>query len=256
MNISTPALAIYLMADTDTVELARAAVAAGATAIEVGIPYSDPLADGPTIQRAANRSLAAGMTTRKALDVIAGIRSHVDVPIVPMTYASPVMALGEGEFCRAAAAAGADGLIVPDIPSDEAGPLSQACREHGLDLVPLLAPTSSDQRIELACRNAGGFVYLVSVVGHHRSPRTAGRSGRRADPAHPCPYRAAAAGRVWHLHTGPRPGGTGGRGRRSRDRLPCDRRGRAGRRGRIGTRSWPMWHAPSASSNPTPIQTR
>lgn len=165
MNISTPALAIYLMADTDTVELARAAVAAGATAIEVGIPYSDPLADGPTIQRAANRSLAAGMTTRKALDVIAGIRSHVDVPIVPMTYASPVMALGEGEFCRAAAAAGADGLIVPDIPSDEAGPLSQACREHGLDLVPLLAPTSSDQRIELACRNAGGFVYLVSVVG-------------------------------------------------------------------------------------------
>ena len=165
MNISTPALAIYLMADTDTVELARAAVAAGATAIEVGIPYSDPLADGPTIQRAANRSLAAGMTTRKALEVIAEIRADVDVPIVPMTYASPVMALGEAEFCRAAAAAGADGLIVPDIPSDEAGPLSQACREHGLDLVPLLAPTSSDQRIELACRNAGGFVYLVSVVG-------------------------------------------------------------------------------------------
>ena len=105
------------------------------------------------------------MTTRKALDVIAGIRRHVDVPIVPMTYASPVMALGEEEFCRAAAAAGADGLIVPDIPSDEAGPLSKACRDHGLDLVPLLAPTSSDQRIELACRNAGGFVYLVSVVG-------------------------------------------------------------------------------------------
>lgn len=165
MNISTPALVIYLMADTDTVELARAAVAAGATAIEVGIPYSDPLADGPTIQRAANRSLAAGMTTRKALDVIAGIRAHVDVPIVPMTYAGTVMALGEAGFCRAAAAAGADGLIVPDIPSDEAGPLSQACHEHGLDLVPLLAPTSSDERIELACRNAGGFVYLVSVVG-------------------------------------------------------------------------------------------
>jgi tryptophan synthase alpha chain len=165
MKISTPALVIYLMADADTPELVRAAVEGGATAIEIGIPYSDPLADGPTIQRAANRSLAAGMTTRKALEVIREIRSQVDVPLVPMTYASPVMAFGEAEFCRAAAAAGVDGLIVPDIPSDEAGPLLQACRDNGLDLVPLLAPTSSDARIALACEQAGGFVYLVSVVG-------------------------------------------------------------------------------------------
>ena len=128
MKISTPALVIYLMADTDTAELARAAVEGGATALEIGIPYSDPLADGPTIQRAANRSLAAGMTTRKALEVIREIRSQIDVPIVPMTYASPVMAFGEAEFCAAAADAGIDGLIVPDIPSDEAGPLLQACR--------------------------------------------------------------------------------------------------------------------------------
>ncbi len=165
MKISTPALVIYLMADTDTAELARAAVEGGATALEIGIPYSDPLADGPTIQRAANRSLAAGMTTRKALEVIREIRSQIDVPIVPMTYASPVMAFGEAEFCAAAADAGIDGLIVPDIPSDEAGPLLQACHQNGLDLVPLLAPTSSDARIALACSQAGGFVYLVSVVG-------------------------------------------------------------------------------------------
>jgi tryptophan synthase alpha chain len=165
VRIERPALAIYLMAGADTPELAAAAVAGGATAVEIGIPYSDPLADGPTIQRAAQRSLAAGMTARKAIGVTAEVRSRVDVPLVPMTYAAPVMAFGEEAFCAAAADAGADGLIVPDVPADEASTLLRGCRDAGLDLVPLLAPTSTDERIELACASAGGFVYLVSVAG-------------------------------------------------------------------------------------------
>jgi tryptophan synthase alpha chain len=165
MRLEPPVLSIYLMADADTPELAEAAVRGGAGAFEIGIPFSDPLADGPTIQRAAQRSLAGGMTTRRALDVLREVRARVGVPLVPMTYASPVMAFGEQRFCAAAAEAGADGLIVPDVPTDEAGDLLAACRAHGLDLVPLLAPTSTDARIEAACRAAGGFVYLVSVAG-------------------------------------------------------------------------------------------
>jgi tryptophan synthase alpha chain len=165
MRLSVPALVIYLMADTDTVELAEAAVHGGATAIEIGIPFSDPLADGPTVQRAGQRALRNGMTARGALDLIRELRGRVDVPLVPMTYAGPVLAYGERRFCADLAAAGADGMIVPDVPHDEAGDLLDACREHGLDLVPLLAPTSTDERIALACRGAGGFVYLVSVAG-------------------------------------------------------------------------------------------
>ena len=165
MKIETPALVIYLMADHDTVALAKAAVRGGATAIEVGIPFSDPLADGPTVQRAGQRALAGGMTTVGALELLSRLRNEVTVPLVPMTYASPVMAYGEGRFCADAAAAGANGLIVPDLPYDEAGELLEGCRAAGLDLVPLLAPTSTDERIELACGGAGGFVYLVSVAG-------------------------------------------------------------------------------------------
>lgn len=165
MNLRTPALSIYLMADGDTAELAEAAASGGATGFEIGIPFSDPLADGPTIQRAAQRSLAGGMTTARALDVLRSVRERVDVPLVPMTYAGPVMAYGERRFCADAAAAGADGLIVPDVPHDEAEDLLEGCREARIDLVPLLAPTSTDERIRLACDGAGGFVYLVSVAG-------------------------------------------------------------------------------------------
>ncbi|MEP6642044.1 MAG: tryptophan synthase subunit alpha [Gaiellales bacterium] len=165
MRLLPPVVSVYLMADADTAELAAAAVEGGAGLLEIGIPYSDPLADGPTVQRAGQRSLAAGMTTPRALEVLAAVRARVSVPLVPMTYASPVMAYGERRFCADAAAAGADALIVPDVPADEAGELLAGCREHGLDLVPLLAPTSADARIALACAQAGGFVYLVAVAG-------------------------------------------------------------------------------------------
>jgi tryptophan synthase alpha chain len=165
MRLAPPVVSVYLMADADTAGLAEAAVAGGAGLLEIGLPYSDPLADGPTVQRAGQRSLRGGMTTRGALEVVAAVRERVDVPLVPMTYAAPVMAHGEGRFCADAAAAGADGLIVPDVPADESGDLLQACGASGLDLVPLLAPTSADERIALACAQAGGFVYLVSVAG-------------------------------------------------------------------------------------------
>ncbi len=165
MKLAPPVVSIYLMADTDTADLAEAAAGAGAGLFEIGIPYSDPLADGPTVQRAGQRSLARGMTTTRALEVLRALHSRVDVPLVPMTYAAPVMAYGEDRFCAEAAAAGAAGLIVPDVPADEAGDIEAGCRAHGLDLVPLLAPTSADERIALACRQAGGFVYLVSVAG-------------------------------------------------------------------------------------------
>jgi tryptophan synthase alpha chain len=183
MRLSPPVVSVYLMADADTAELAEAAVGAGAGLLEIGIPYSDPLADGPTIQRAGQRSLAGGMTTRRALHVLREVRARVPVPLVPMTYAAPVMAYGERRFCADAAAAGADGVIVPDIPADEAGELEAGCRASGLDLVPLLAPTSADDRIELACAHAGGFVYLVSVAGTtgvraQASDRVAGLAAR------------------------------------------------------------------------------
>jgi tryptophan synthase alpha chain len=165
VKLTPPVVSIYLMADTDTADLAEAAAAAGAGLFEIGIPYSDPLADGPTVQRAGQRSLRGGMTTPRALEVLRDIRARVDVPLVPMTYAAPVMAYGEARFCADAAAAGASGLIVPDVPADEAGDIEAGCRAHGLDLVPLLAPTSADDRIALACKQAGGFIYLVSVAG-------------------------------------------------------------------------------------------
>ena len=165
MRLSTPALAIYLMADDDVVELAEAAVRGGATAIELGIPFSDPLADGPTIQRAGQRALRHGITMSRALSLLSEIRRRVDVPLIPMTYAGPVLAHGERRFCEDAARAGANGVIVPDLPYDEAGELLAGCRSNGLDLIPLLAPTSRENRIAAACAGAGGFVYIVSVAG-------------------------------------------------------------------------------------------
>jgi tryptophan synthase alpha chain len=165
VKLASPALAIYLMADDGVVELAEAAVRGGATAIELGIPFSDPLADGPTIQRAGQRALRHGVTTMRALELLAELRVRVGVPLIPMTYAGPVLAHGEARFCEDAARSGADGLIVPDLPHDEAGDLLEGCRRNGLDLIPLLAPTSRDDRIAAACADAGGFVYLVSVAG-------------------------------------------------------------------------------------------
>jgi tryptophan synthase alpha chain len=165
VNITRPALVIYLMASDEAVTLADAAVRGGATALELGIPYSDPLADGPTIQRAAQRALDAGMTPRKALTILASINERCDVPLVPMTYGAIVEAYGIDAFVRDAAAAGADGLIVADVPPEESDALRTAAGSVAIDLVHLVAPTSAAQRLERAAGASRGFVYLVASVG-------------------------------------------------------------------------------------------
>jgi tryptophan synthase alpha chain len=165
MELRTPALVVYLMAAEGVADLAEAAVRAGATALELGIPYSDPLADGPTIQRAAQASLDAGMTTARALALMAAIDARVDVPIVPMTYGAIVEAYGVERFCVEAAAAGAEGLIVADVPPEESGPLRAAAAANGIDLVHLVAPTSRPERLQAAASASRGFIYLVAAMG-------------------------------------------------------------------------------------------
>lgn len=150
----------------DTLSIVPALEAAGAAAIELGVPYSDPLADGPTIQMASQRALEAGMTMHGCVDVVRKLRqAGVSVPLVLMGYYNPILSYGLETYAKDVAEAGADALIVPDLPPEEAGPLRDALRPHGLALVPLLAPTSTDVRIEHATREAEGFVYCVSVAG-------------------------------------------------------------------------------------------
>ena len=149
-------LAIYLMAGPDAPELAAAAVDGGADLVELGFPFSDPLADGPVIRRAAERALAHGMRTRECLDCLARVRERVDVPLVPMTYASLLEACGAERFAADARAAGATSLIVADLPSDEQ---SELRRVH------LVAPTSTDERVALTAARTDGWLYLVTVAG-------------------------------------------------------------------------------------------
>ena len=149
-------LSIYLMAGRDTPELAAAAVAGGADLLELGFPFSDPLADGPVIRRAAERALAEGMRTSACLECLARTRELVDVPLVPMTYSSLLEAYGYERFAEDARAAGADSLIVADLPADERPELRR---------VQLVAPTSTDERIALAAERTDGWLYLVTLTG-------------------------------------------------------------------------------------------
>lgn len=150
----------------DTLRLVPALIEGGADLIELGVPFSDPLAEGPTIQRSSQHALERGVTPAVCLDVVAGLRARgVEAPIVLMGYYNPLLSYGLEEFCRDAAAAGADGIIAVDLPPEESHPLRDACRRRGLDLVYLLAPTSTDGRIELVAGLASGFVYCVSVTG-------------------------------------------------------------------------------------------
>jgi tryptophan synthase alpha chain len=149
-------LVVYLMAMPDTPELAAAAVGAGADMIELGFPFSDPLADGPLIRRAGEQALAAGMRTARCLEVLAETRARVDVPLMPMTYASIFDAYGWAALERDARAAGATSLIVPDLPADVHPELKR---------VQLVAPTSTDERVRLAADATDGWLYLVTVTG-------------------------------------------------------------------------------------------
>ena len=150
-------LVVYLVAEPETPELARAAVDAGADVIELGFPFSDPLADGPMIQRASERALARGMRTRQCLDCLAATRQLVgDTPIVPMTYAAILEAYGWERFAADAASNGATSLIVSDVP---AGQRPEIRRVH------LVAPTSTDARIRAAASTTDGWLYLVTLTG-------------------------------------------------------------------------------------------
>ena len=147
-----------------TAAVVRAMAEAGADLIELGIPFSDPTAEGPVIQAANVRSLAAGTTTDKIFDMVTEIRRSVSVPMVFMTYANVVFSYGTERFVSRAAEAGMDGLILPDVPFEEKADFAPACAAAGLDLISLIAPTS-ERRIAAIAGEAAGFVYCVSSLG-------------------------------------------------------------------------------------------
>jgi tryptophan synthase alpha chain len=163
------ALMPFLMAGDADLATTRAALLAlqaeGSDLIELGIPYSDPLADGPVIQAAASRALAAGTTPAAVLEMLAGLQGELTIPVVLFTYTNPLLNRGLEAFCREAAAAGAAGLVVPDLPLEEAERLSPIAAAHGLDLVLLVAPTTPAGRMERITAASRGFTYLVSVTG-------------------------------------------------------------------------------------------
>jgi len=152
--------------DLDTsFELFRTALRAGADIVELGIPYSDPLADGPVIQASAARSLQAGFRFPHVFELAERLRVETDKGLILFTYVNPVLQYGLDRFFRDAAAAGADGAIIPDLPWEESALARAAADRNGIHLVPLVAPTSSEERISQICADARGFVYCVSSLG-------------------------------------------------------------------------------------------
>ena len=147
-----------------TAECVRAAVDGGADLIELGIPFSDPTAEGPVIQSANARALAGGVTTDKIFAMVKELRRDVSVPMVFMTYANVVYSYGIERFCDRCVEAGIDGMILPDVPFEEKEEFAPACRERGLSLISLIAPTS-ENRVAMIAREAEGFLYIVSSMG-------------------------------------------------------------------------------------------
>lgn len=149
-----------------TVELMNALVAGGADLIELGMPFSDPMADGPVIQRASERALANQVSLHDVLDMVRSFREgNPDTPVVLMGYLNPIEAMGYQQFAQQATQAGVDGVLLVDIPPEEGDELLQILKSNGLLQIYLLAPTSTPERIERICAMAGGFVYYVSVKG-------------------------------------------------------------------------------------------
>lgn len=170
------ALIAYIMAGDPTLEETGAYVQhlaeAGADIIELGVPFSDPIADGPVIQQAAERALRSGTTLKKILATVRAIRAATQVPLVLMAYYNSIFRYGEAAFCRDAVAAGVDGVIVPDLPPDEAGTFQSFADAAGLDVIFLLAPTSTAPRQAMVARRSRGFIYYVSLTGITGSPLT------------------------------------------------------------------------------------
>jgi len=137
----------------------------GADIIELGVPFSDPLADGPVIQRATQRALAAGVTLPRVLELVREMRGEVAAPLIFLTYYNPVLAFGLKAFCRTAGEVGVDGLIVADLPPEESAPLRAEADPVALDVIHLVAPTSTPERMRMIAKTTGSFVYLVSLTG-------------------------------------------------------------------------------------------
>ena len=148
-----------------TRDLALAYIQAGADILEIGIPFTDPLADGPTIQRASERALNAGTTMESAFDLIRDLRAQTDAPIVPMTYINPVYRIGFQKFAAQCAQAGADGVIISDLPPEAGLEWIQAARANEIDTIFLVAPTSDKARLQSVARSASGFIYAVARLG-------------------------------------------------------------------------------------------
>ena len=148
-----------------TLEVVPLLAGSGCDVVELGIPFSDPLADGATIQKASFYALKNGATPRLCLEVAKQLRQLVDIPLVFMTYFNPIFSYGLEEFCSACASSGVSGLIIPDLPPEEGSELEIITQRQNLDLIYLLAPTSTEERIRLVAERSRGFIYLVSLTG-------------------------------------------------------------------------------------------
>ena len=151
--------------DLDTTEkLIYAMEKAGADLIELGVPFSDPTAEGPVIQEANERALANGCTTDKLFDMMEKVRKNTEIPIVYLTYLNPIYAYGKEKFMKKCQECGVDGLIIPDLPYEEKDELSDVCKKYGIDMISLITPTSQE-RVTMIAKEAEGFVYCVSSLG-------------------------------------------------------------------------------------------
>ncbi|MFA4828343.1 MAG: tryptophan synthase subunit alpha [Thermodesulfovibrionales bacterium] len=168
-SLNKKAFIPYIMAGDPSVERTKELVLVleecGADIIELGVPFTDPLADGPTIQRAAERALKEGVTLKAVLALVKDLRTKTQVPLVLMTYYNPVFKYGEERFVKDARDAGVDGVIIPDLPPDEAGELIKTAKKAGLATIFLLAPTSTEDRIKKVATASRGFIYYVSMTG-------------------------------------------------------------------------------------------
>lgn len=162
-------LIVYLSAGypdyETTLQAVKAAEAAGADMIELGIPFSDPMADGPVIQKASTQALTAGATTGKTLELIRRIRLQSTIPLAVMTYVNIILHVGVEKFMADFSAAGLDGVIVPDVPAEESDLLDIPCKAAGLDFIHFAAPTTTADRIQTICQKASGFLYCISTTG-------------------------------------------------------------------------------------------
>jgi tryptophan synthase alpha chain len=162
-------LVVYLTAGDpnrrDSLSYLCGAADGGADILEVGIPFSDPMADGPTIQAAFHRSLTGGMTTARALSLVSAFRKKYDTPVVIFGYYNPFLQYGIRKFCGDARSAGVDGILVVDLPLEESGEMAPEAKRSGLDWIPLISPTSGRERVRMAAAAGSGFLYMISVTG-------------------------------------------------------------------------------------------